>query len=80
MKGSNDTVLDQVVSLYSLSIKALVHRQQQRIIKARDPKRQNTLLVTMQDTPSRFQLLFVSNKLDILEDLCPLLNLRPICP
>ncbi|KAL8805318.1 MAG: hypothetical protein Q9200_005474 [Gallowayella weberi] len=77
-KGSNDTVLDRVVSSYASSVKALIHGRQQASQKAQDSAPSSALLVTMKDTPDRAQLHFADEETSVLESLCGSLNLKPI--
>lgn len=76
-KGSNDTVLDRVVSSYVSSIKALLYSRQQGSQKPRDSEPSSALLVTMKDTPDRSQLHFANQETSVVESLCGSLNLKP---
>ncbi|KAL9124338.1 MAG: hypothetical protein Q9217_006321 [Psora testacea] len=78
MKGSKETVLDKVISSYSLSIKALIYGRGQISQKAEPEARQNALLISMPETPNKTNLPFAADELTVLENMCPSLQLNAI--
>ncbi|KAI2472762.1 CHAT domain-containing protein [Annulohypoxylon bovei var. microspora] len=76
VSGSTETVLDRVMSSYAPSIKALVHGRRRRT----KPSSDHALLVAMHETPGNGTLPFAEDEVNILSNLCPSLQLKPIRP
>lgn len=76
--GSSETVLDRVISSYSLSIKALVYGRQTPVVKS--GKSDDALLVSMPNTVDQSPLHFAQQEVDMLEELCPSMGLNPVKP
>jgi len=69
--GSNETVIDRVMSSYSSSIKAIIHgRQRPMQSKAAPSVPPRALLVAMQETPGHTSLRFANDEVRILRDIC----------
>ncbi|CAI7647776.1 unnamed protein product [Penicillium manginii] len=80
-RGSSETVLDRVMSSYALSIKSLIFGRRHHIRQSAGPRSGHALLVAMNKTPglSTSQVLpYAEKEVDVLNDLCPLLRLKPI--
>ncbi|KAI1158960.1 CHAT domain-containing protein [Nemania serpens] len=82
-KSSSETVLDRVMSSYASTVKALVHGRQLHLRESARPVSDHALLVAMRETPNlpaNGSLPFTTAEVDIVKDLCPSLQLRPITP
>lgn len=84
-QASKETVLDRVISSYALSIKALLHGRKRSIQKSSQAASPDgsALIVAMQDTPGLGQdghLHFANAEIDLLQGLCPKLQLTPSIP
>jgi hypothetical protein len=79
-KGSNNSVLDRVMSSYASSIKALVHGRRNKLQKVAGTSKGQALLVAMQDTLNHRLLPFANEEVDMVASLCPSLNLEPVIP
>jgi len=79
VEGSRETALDRVVSSYSSSIRALLHGRRQSAL-ATHRERGDALLVGMHETPGNSVLSFAKGETDMLERLCPSLQLSPVKP
>ncbi|KAH8697307.1 CHAT domain-containing protein [Talaromyces proteolyticus] len=75
--GFAETVLDRVISSYSLSIKTII-RSRSRHIPLQGPAR--AILVAMQNTPEHSRLPFAAREVAVLHDICKLTGLDPIKP
>ena len=81
--GSTETVLDRVMSSYVSSIKALIHGRRYHVCTPLEPLSDHALLVAMRETPGlpmNQSLPYAADEVEMLEDLCPLLQLKPIKP
>lgn len=77
------SVLDRVVSSYSLSIKSMIHsRRRQQTVANSTPSisPEKILLVAMQDTPGQNALPFATREVEMLHRLCKEMALTPIEP
>ncbi|KAK6523178.1 hypothetical protein TWF694_006073 [Orbilia ellipsospora] len=82
-RGANETVLDRVMSSYASSIKALIHGRRNPVRSSAGPKVNHALLVAMKETPNLSQgqtLPSVEAEINMLHQLCPSLQLKPIMP
>lgn len=80
-RGSTETVLDRVMSSYTSSIKSLIFGRRHHIRQSVGPLSDHALLVAMRETPglSPSQVLpYAEIEVDMLNDLCPSLRLKPI--
>ncbi|KAH6696609.1 CHAT domain-containing protein [Leptodontidium sp. MPI-SDFR-AT-0119] len=75
--GSNETVLDRVMSSYSPSIKAIIQGRRRRIAPSTPAQ---ALLVAMQDTPENSRLPFAVKEIAMLRDLCGQMGCNPVEP
>jgi hypothetical protein len=75
--GSTETVLDRVMSSYALSIKALLYGRRHPT-RTRGPTPDHALLIAMCETPGSTNLPYAQNEVDMLNDLCPSLELKPV--
>ncbi|MCJ1456671.1 hypothetical protein MMC28_007034 [Mycoblastus sanguinarius] len=82
-QGSTETVLDRVMSSYVPSIKALIYGRRHHVCSPSRPLSDYALLVAMHETPGLplNQILpFAADEVEMLKDLCPSLQLKPIEP
>ncbi|KAH6603228.1 hypothetical protein Trco_008003 [Trichoderma cornu-damae] len=83
-QASKERVLDRVVSSYAPSIRALLHGRRHHVHKPTGASTVGSaLVVAMQETPGlpdRGYLRFANDEADMLEKLCPQLQLAPIMP
>jgi hypothetical protein len=82
-KASSETVLDRVMSSYSSSIKALVYGRRHSAKGGTDSVLEEALLVAMQKTPnlpSKQDLPYATEEVDMLAKLCPKLKLNVVSP
>jgi tetratricopeptide (TPR) repeat protein len=77
-KGSTNTVLDRVMSSYSSSIKALVFGRGRSVRKPSESTPKHALLVAMRHTPGHRTLPFANKEVEMLANLCPSLQLKPV--
>ncbi|PNP51841.1 hypothetical protein THARTR1_07610 [Trichoderma harzianum] len=79
-RKGKETVLDRVISSYASSIKALQHTR--RYQTSSPSPHGSALMVSMQDTPglASGSLQFAKREVDMLNDLCPQLQLTPVQP
>jgi methyl coenzyme M reductase subunit C-like uncharacterized protein (methanogenesis marker protein 7) len=81
--GSTDTVLDRVMSSYASSVKALIYGRRHHIREPAGPMLDHALLVAMHQTPGLSLngiLPFAASEVEMLNNLCPSLQLQPITP
>ncbi|KAI1359679.1 CHAT domain-containing protein [Xylaria arbuscula] len=81
--GSNETVLDRVVSSYASSIKALIHGRRLNNKGTVKPSCDYALLVAMRETPDLVRnglLPHALQEVEMLSGLCSELQLQPIRP
>ncbi|KAK6537568.1 hypothetical protein TWF694_011750 [Orbilia ellipsospora] len=78
LNGEGETVMDRVISSYSLSIKALVHGRRKRIPTVEDLP--HAVLVPMRKTPGEVELPYAQKEVDNIETLFPKLDMKPIRP
>ena len=79
MDGSKDTVLDRVISSYSLTVKTLAYGRGHNAQMAKHSAAQKAILVAMQETPGNLSTLpFATEEIDMLEELCQQVQLEPI--
>lgn len=71
---------DRVVSSYSSSVKVLIYGRRLIAQKTKDPVIPNALLLAMRDTPDGSNLQFAADKIRMLENLSPSLQLKPNRP
>lgn len=84
-QASKETVMDRVISSYAPSIKALIHG---RKISAQNATKlssleSSALMVAMEKTPGLLNegsLFYANREIEMLEQLCPQLELTPIKP
>ncbi|CAH0057206.1 unnamed protein product [Clonostachys solani] len=82
-QGSTETVLDRVMSSYASSIKGLIYGRLHRLDKPTRPPSGHAILVAMRKTPDLSMngiLPFAAAEVEMLNDLCPSLRLKPIKP
>ena len=79
-EGSTETVLDRVMSSYSSSIKTLVYERRLSVRRPAEFASEHALLVAMQDTPGNSVLPFATREVEMLANLCPSLQLKPVMP
>ncbi|KAI1118248.1 CHAT domain-containing protein [Nemania sp. NC0429] len=82
-QGSSESVIDRVISSYSSSIKSLMYGRRFSHPKSPEPTSKKALLIAMQETPGLLEnpvLRFAAEEGEILEQMCPSLNLEPIRP
>lgn len=77
-KDSTETVLDRVMSSYSLSIKTLIYARRHSARETLGGGR--ILLCSMPTTPSQRTLPFAMKEANLVKDLCPSLQLSAIEP
>ncbi|KAL8369387.1 hypothetical protein RB599_010631 [Gaeumannomyces hyphopodioides] len=80
MRGSSETVLDMVMSSYTSSIKALLFGRRHHVREPAGPRSNQALLVAMRETPGLSTLRYAVAEVDMLDGLCPSLQLTPIKP
>ncbi|KAH8796745.1 CHAT domain-containing protein [Hyaloscypha finlandica] len=81
--GSTETVLDRVMSSYASSVKALIYGRRHHVREPAGPMSDHALLVAMHKTPGLSTngiLPFAAAEVEMLNDLCPSLQLRPVTP
>ncbi|RYP53061.1 hypothetical protein DL770_011005 [Monosporascus sp. CRB-9-2] len=81
--GSAETVLDRVMSSYALSVKALIYGRRLHIRKPASPPSDHALLVAMHETgglSANGILPFAAAEVEMLNNFCPKLQLKPITP
>lgn len=69
-EGSFDTVLDRVMSSYSLSVKAIIHGRRRKIRPSTPSNAGQALLVAMENTPSAPRLKYVKQEMDQVQRIC----------
>ena len=82
-RSGHKTVIDRVMSSYASSVKALIHGRRFDVQRSVGTLPGNALLVGMRETPDIFAnhaLQFAMDEIEMLQNLCPLLGLRPIRP
>ena len=82
-KGSTETVLDRVMSSYSLSVRTLIYGRRHSVQKSAEPASEHALLVAMRETPGlsvNSVLPFATDEVAMLNDLCPSMQLKPVKP
>jgi hypothetical protein len=80
-RGSTETVLDRVMSSYASSIKSLIFGRRHHIRQPAGPLSDHALLVAMGQTPgltTSQALPYAEKEIEMLDDLCPSLQLKPI--
>jgi hypothetical protein len=81
--GSRETVLDRVMSSYASSIKALIYGRRHHVREPAGPMSDHALLVAMHKTPGLSTngiLPYAAAEVEMLNNLCPSLQLRPVKP
>ncbi|RYP54761.1 hypothetical protein DL769_010292 [Monosporascus sp. CRB-8-3] len=81
--GSAETVLDRVMSSYASSVKALIYGCRLHIHKPASPPSNHALLVAMHETKGLSAngiLPFAAAEVEMLNNFCPELQLKPITP
>ncbi|RYP29513.1 hypothetical protein DL767_006703 [Monosporascus sp. MG133] len=81
--GSAKTVLDRVMSSYASSVKALIYGRRLHVRKPAKPLSAHALLVAMRETPGLAAnriLPFTAAEVEMLNNICPSLQLKPIIP
>ncbi|PQE12949.1 TPR domain-containing protein [Rutstroemia sp. NJR-2017a BBW] len=81
--GSTETVLDRVMSSYASSIKALIYGRRHHVREPAGPMSDHALLVAMHKTPglpTNGILPYAAAEVEMLNNLCPSLQLRPVKP
>ena len=81
--GSTETVLDRVMSSYAPSVKALIYGRRHYVREPTGPMSDHALLVAMHKTPGLSMdgiLPFTTAEVEMLNHLCPSLQLRPVIP
>ncbi|KAH7089885.1 CHAT domain-containing protein [Paraphoma chrysanthemicola] len=68
--GSEETVLDRVMSSYSSSIKAMIQGRKTPATEDKKDVPKRALLVAMQDTPKHRRLRFAAEEIEVLKPLC----------
>lgn len=76
LASSNETVLDRVISSYSLSIRAVAYGR--RSVMAEPRGSDNALLISMPTTVGNADLRFAQEEVDMLEKMCASLRLNPV--
>jgi CHAT domain-containing protein/tetratricopeptide (TPR) repeat protein len=81
-KSSGDSVLDRVMSSYSLSIKSMIHGQRQQTVTQSLPSttQDKMLVVAMSDTPDQNRLPFAAQEVKMLHELCKQISLFSVEP
>lgn len=82
-QGSTETVLDRVMSSYVSSIKVLIYGRRHHVCSPSRPLSDHALVVAMRETPGFAMnriLPFAADEVEMLKDLCPSLQLKPIGP
>ncbi|KAL5090697.1 hypothetical protein Trisim1_004006 [Trichoderma cf. simile WF8] len=84
-QASKETVMDRVISSYAPSIKALIHGRKISAQNATKPSSTEScaLMVAMEKTPglsNEGSLFYANREVEMLEQLCPQLQLTPIKP
>jgi len=82
-RGGHETVIDRVMSSYASSVKALVHGRRYEVQRSIGTLSGEALLVGMRETPDLTAnriLSFVMDEIEIVQNLCPSLGLRPMRP
>lgn len=74
---SAETVLDRVISSYSLSIKAIIQGRSSHFLP---PGPARAVLVAMRDTPEHTRLPFSIQEVDTISNICKLMGFDPIKP
>ncbi|KAF3927995.1 hypothetical protein AA313_de0200362 [Arthrobotrys entomopaga] len=82
--ASGETVMDRVISSYSLSIRFLIYGRQRPQHPPGDARihceSEKALLISMPETRNQSALQHARAEIDMLERLCPSLGLEPINP
>ncbi|RYP20115.1 hypothetical protein DL765_002957 [Monosporascus sp. GIB2] len=81
--GSAETVLDRVMSSYASSVKALIYGRRLHVRKHASPPSDQALLVAMHETQglsSNGTLPFAAAEVEMLNNFCLELQLKPITP
>ncbi|KAL4736273.1 CHAT domain-containing protein [Aspergillus similis] len=76
-QGESKTVLDRVMSSYSLSVKAIVHGRRR---PTKQSSSANALLVSMEHTPEHDHLPFAADEVRILHDMCKSMGFHSVQP
>lgn len=76
-KGSVNTVLDRVLSSYSLSIKTIIYGRRRQ---ASSSTTASALLVAMQHTPGEGMLPSAAEEIEMVRKLCPSMGLSTVEP
>jgi hypothetical protein len=76
-RGTQETVLDRVMSSYSSSVKAIIHGRRR---PAKQPTSAHALLIAMEHTPGNSRLPFAAKEIAILHDPFRSMGLDPIQP
>jgi len=79
-ENSANTVLDRVISSYSLSIKAIIHGRQRPTWKTTVTAPNQALLIAMEYTPGNTRLPFAKKEIAMLHDLCKSMTVDAIEP
>ncbi|KAH6871552.1 CHAT domain-containing protein [Thelonectria olida] len=81
-EGSTDTVLDKVMSSYSISLRALIcaRRQSAQMSPSQDPSQESgrALIIAADEVPGMQRLPFASSETHLVKQICPLLNLSTV--
>ncbi|KAJ5369314.1 uncharacterized protein N7496_009074 [Penicillium cataractarum] len=80
-RGSTETALDRVMSSYASSVKSLIYGRRHHVRQQEGPITDHALPVAMHETPGLSQnqyLPYAKEEVDMLNDICPSLQLRPI--
>lgn len=76
--GSTQSVLDRVMSSYSVSVRSIVHSR--RRVRPEPSALSEALLIGMRHTPKCSELYFAEKEVDQLDDICKKMGLEPIRP
>ncbi|RYP62375.1 hypothetical protein DL770_009601 [Monosporascus sp. CRB-9-2] len=81
--GSAETVMDRVMSSYASSIKTLIYGRRLHVRKPASPPSDHALLVAMHETQGLSTngiLPYAANEVEMLNEFCQSLQLKPITP
>ncbi|EPS39672.1 hypothetical protein H072_6502 [Dactylellina haptotyla CBS 200.50] len=81
--GSDESVLDRVVSSYALSVRSLIYGRNNNAsppVSQQPEEMGEALLVSMAETSERPFLRYAGAEVEALEDLCKSLDLKPVKP
>ena len=77
-----ETVIDRVMSSYTLSVKALIHHRQSSnagtidVVSSHNKPNNNALVISMPETPNQSPLVFADEEAAVVKSFCDMMNLN----